>query len=67
VGEKERADLAELADWVEGLRAAAHKARDNGKITLAEALEITRFEVYEAYLDEELDPKRSKAVPRRSC
>jgi hypothetical protein len=67
VGEKERADLAELADWVEGLRAAAHKARDNGKITLAEALEITRFEVYEAYLDEELDPQRSKAVPRRSC
>jgi hypothetical protein len=33
-----RADLAELADWVEGLSAAAHKARDGGNITLAEGV-----------------------------
>jgi hypothetical protein len=48
------ADLAELADWVEGHRAAAHKAREEGDIRLADALDITRFEVYERYLDEEL-------------
>jgi hypothetical protein len=55
----ERADLAELADWVEGLRRAAHKARDEGNIVLAEALEVTRFEVYEGYLDEALyQPRR---------
>jgi hypothetical protein len=47
VGAGQRADLAELADWVEGLRAAAQKAREDGKLTLAEALDITRFEVYE--------------------
>jgi hypothetical protein len=50
----QRADLAELADWVEGLRAAAQKAREDGNLTLAEALDITRFEVYERYLDKEL-------------
>jgi len=43
-----------LADWVEGLRAAAQKARDDGNPTLAEALDVTRFEVYDGYLDEEL-------------
>jgi hypothetical protein len=59
VGARQRADPAELADWVEGLRAAAHKARDEGDIRLAEALDITRFEVYEGYLDEELyQPRR---------
>ena len=47
-----KADLAELADWVEGLSAAAHKARDEGNITLAVALENTRFEVYQGYLEE---------------
>jgi hypothetical protein len=48
-----------LADWVEGLRAAARKARDEGDIRLAEALDITRFEVYEGYLDKELyQPRR---------
>jgi hypothetical protein len=47
VAARERADLAELADWVEGLRAAAHKAREEGDLRLAEALDITRFEVYE--------------------
>ena len=40
--------------WVEGLRAAAHTARAKGNITLAEALDVTRFEVYEGYPDEEL-------------
>jgi hypothetical protein len=59
VAARERADLAELADWVEGLRVAAHKAREEGDIRLAEALDITRFEVYERYLDEELyQPRR---------
>jgi hypothetical protein len=43
-----------LADWVEGLRAAAQKAREDGNLTLAEALDITRFEVYERYLNQEL-------------
>jgi hypothetical protein len=52
--------------WVEGLRAVAHQARDDGNITLAEALEVTRFEVYEAYLDEELDRHQSQAAARRS-
>jgi hypothetical protein len=47
-----RADLAGLLDWVEGLSAAAHKARDEGNITLAEALETTRFEVDQGYLAE---------------
>lgn len=54
MGARERADLAELADWVEGLRAAAKKAREDGNLTLADALDITRFEVYERYLGEEL-------------
>jgi hypothetical protein len=59
VAARERADLAELADWVEGLRVAAHKAREEGDIRLAEALEITRFEVYEGCLDQELyQPRR---------
>jgi len=47
-----RAHLAQLADWVEGLSAAAHKARDGGNTTLAEALETTRFEVHQGYLEE---------------
>jgi hypothetical protein len=62
VGVRQKADLAELADWVEGLRAAAHTARVQGNITLAEALDITRFEVYE----EELDHQLSQATARRS-
>jgi hypothetical protein len=66
VGAGQRADLAELADWVEGLRAAAHTARDQGNITLAEALDMTRFEVYEGYLDEELEHQQSQATARRS-
>ena len=66
MGATQKADLAELADWVEGLRAAADTARAQGKITLAEALDVTRFEVYEGYLDEELDHQRSQAAARRS-
>jgi hypothetical protein len=66
VGVRQKADLAELADWVKGLRAAAHTARVQGNITLAEALDIARFEVYEAYLDEELDHQQSQAAARRS-
>jgi hypothetical protein len=59
------ADLNELADWVEGLRAAAQAARVQGNITLADALDVTRFEVYEGYLDEELDHQQSQAAARR--
>jgi hypothetical protein len=65
VGATQQADLAELADWVEGLRAAAHTARVRGNITLANALDVTRFEVYEGYLDEELDHQQSQATARR--
>ena len=65
VGSKQRADLAELADWVEGVRAAAQTARVQGNITLADALDVTRFEVYEGYLDEELDHQQSQAAARR--
>ena len=61
-----KAELAELADWVEGLRAAARTARIQGNISLAEALDITRFEVYEGYLDEELDHQQSQPAARRS-
>ena len=56
-----RADLAELLDWVEGVAAAAHKARDEGNITLAEAFDTIRFEVYQGYL-EELNQQKSRAV-----
>jgi hypothetical protein len=48
VGARQTADLAELKDWVEGIRAAAHTARNQGNITLAKALDITRFEVYKS-------------------
>jgi len=47
-------------------RAAAHTARAQGNVTLAEALNVARFEVYEGYLDEELDHKQSQAAARRS-
>ena len=63
---KEHADLAEVTDWVEGLRSAAQAARVQGNIALAQALETTRFEVYEGYLDEELDHQQSQAAARRS-
>jgi hypothetical protein len=67
VGASQQADLAELADWVEGLRAAAQTARAEGNITLAEALDITRFEVYEGYLDAELDLQHNQATARHSA
>jgi len=51
-----------LKDWVEGLRAAAHTARERGNITLAKALDVTRFEVYESYLDEEYTNNRAKRL-----
>ena len=66
MGATQKADLAELADWVEGLCAAAQTARRQGNITLADALDITRFEVYEGYLDEELDHQQSHATARGS-
>jgi hypothetical protein len=59
-GARQTADLAELNDWVEGLRAAAHEARNAGNVTLAEALDITRFEVYDSYLDEEYTNNTAK-------
>jgi hypothetical protein len=60
VGARQTAELAEVKDWVEGLRAAAHEARNAGNVTLAEALDITRFEVYESYLDEEYTNNTAK-------
>jgi hypothetical protein len=62
VGARQAADLTELKDWVEGLRAAADKARNEGKVTLADALDVTRFEVYEAYLDEECTNNTAKRL-----
>jgi hypothetical protein len=66
MGVTQTADLAELKDWVEGLRAAASKARNAGKVTLAEALDITRFEVYESYLDEEYTNNAAKRLMVKS-
>ena len=60
MGARQAAELAEVKDWVEGLRAAAHQARNAGNVTLAEALDITRFEVYESYLDEEYTNNTAK-------
>jgi hypothetical protein len=66
VGARQRAELAEVAEWVEGLRAAAHRAHDEGNVTLAKALDITRFEVYESYLDEEYTHNRAKRLMIKS-
>ena len=66
MGARQTAELAELKDWVEGLRAAAHQARNAGNVTLAEALDVTRFEVYESYLDEEYTNNRAKRLMIRS-
>ena len=63
---RQQAELTEVAEWVEGLRAAAHKAHDEGNITLANALDITRFEVYESYLDEEYTNNRAKRLMIKS-
>ena len=62
MGSRQTADLAELKDWVEGIRAAAHIARQKGNVTLAKALDITRFEVYESYLDEDYTNNRAKRL-----
>lgn len=51
---------------MEGLRAAAHNARNAGKVTLAEALDVTRFEVYESYLDEDYTNNRAKRLMIKS-
>jgi hypothetical protein len=66
VGARQTAELAELKDWMEGLRAAAHNARNAGKVTLAEALDVTRFEVYESYLDEDYTNNRAKRLMIKS-
>jgi hypothetical protein len=64
VASRHVADLAELKDFVEGLRAAAHQARSDGNVSLAHALEVTRFEVYQAYLDELAAPAARRAKER---
>ncbi|HZL74292.1 MAG TPA: hypothetical protein VFB83_02870 [Propionibacteriaceae bacterium] len=61
------ADLAELKDWVEGLRTAAHNARHEGNFSLAKALDITRFEVYESYLDEKYTSNMAKRLVGRGA
>jgi hypothetical protein len=55
-----------LADWVEGVRSAAQKAREDGNLTLANALDITRFEVYNGYLDEEQYQQSEPSGDQRS-
>ena len=67
MGALRTADLAELKDWVEGIRAAAHSARQEGNFSLAKALDMTRFEVYEAYLDEEYTSNRAKRLVGRGA
>ena len=62
MGARQTADLADLKDWVEGIRAAAHNARQEGNLSLAKALDMTRFEVYESYLDEEYTNNRAKRL-----
>ena len=67
MGVGQTADLTELKDWVEGLRTAAHTARQEGNLWLATALDMTRFEVYESYLDEEYTSKRAKRLVSRGA
>jgi hypothetical protein len=67
VAARQTADLAELKDWVEGIRAAAHSARQEGNFSLATALDMTRFEVYESYLDEEYTSNRAKRLVGRGA
>jgi hypothetical protein len=62
VAARQTADLAELRDWVEGIRAAAQNARQAGNVSLAKALDMTRFDVYESYLDEEYTSNRAKRL-----
>ena len=58
----ERQRLAGSKDWVEGLRAAADTVRQEGNITLAKALDITHFQVYESYLDKDYTNNRAKRL-----
>ena len=67
MGARQTADLAELKDWVAGIRAAAHNARQEGNLSLAKALDMTRFEVYESYLDEEYTNNRAKRLVARGA
>jgi hypothetical protein len=62
VGARQTGDLAELKDWVEGIRAAANKARQEGDLPLVKAWDMTRFKVYESYLDEEYIGRRAKRL-----
>ena len=62
-----QAALAELKDWVEGIRAAAHTARQAGNLSLANALDTTRFEVYDSYLDEEYTTNTAKRLAGRGA
>jgi len=64
MGAWDTADLAEFKDWVEGLRVAAHKARERGHITLADALDLTRLEVYLSYVDEDYTSNKAKRLNR---
>jgi hypothetical protein len=57
-----RPHMAELRDWVEGLRVAAHEARGEGNITLADALDQTRLEVYVSYVDEDYTSNKAKRL-----
>ena len=67
MGVRQRADLTELKDWVEGLRTAAHTARQGGNLWLATALDMARFEVYESYLDEEYTSNRARRLVGRGA
>jgi hypothetical protein len=66
VGARQAADLAELKDWVEGIRAAADNARQEGNLSLAKALDLTRFEVYDS-LDEEYTSNRARRLVGRGA
>lgn len=62
MGARDTADLADLRDWVEGLRTAAHRARGEGRMRLAEALDLTRHEVYVSYVDEDYTSNKAKRL-----
>ena len=64
MGAWDTADLADLRDWVEGLRTAAHRARGEGNIALADALDLTRAEVYVSYVDEDFTTNQAKRLSR---
>jgi hypothetical protein len=67
MGAWDTADLADLRDWVEGLRVAAHGARGEGNITLADALDLTRAEVYASYVDEDYTINKAKRLNKGSA